>query len=47
MCSLTAVASWNMGGWVGSYALCELMMSCSYIFEVVVVTRIVKGVEYL
>ena len=44
---LTAVASQNGGGFVGSYALGELMMSRSYIFQVVVVMRIVKGVEYL
>ena len=44
---LDVEASWNMRGWVGHYALRELMMTSSYIFQVVVVTRIAKGVEFL
>ena len=44
---LTVVASWNGGGCVGSSALRELMMSCSHIIQVVVVTRIVESAEFL
>lgn len=44
---LTAVASCNGGGCVGSSAVRELIMSCSYIIQVVVVTRIVKSAEFL
>ena len=44
---LTPVASWNTGGCVASSALHELMMSCGYIVQVVVVTRIIKSVKFV
>jgi hypothetical protein len=41
----TAMASLNGGGCVGYFALHELMTSCSYIPQVVVVMRIVMDVD--
>jgi hypothetical protein len=43
----TAMASLKGGGCVGCFALHELMTSCSYISQVVVVMRIVMDVEFL
>ena len=36
----TAVASGNGGGCIGCSGLCNVIMSCSFICQVVVVTRI-------
>ena len=44
---LTPVASWNTGGFVASSALHGLMMSCGFIFQVVVVTCIANSVEFV
>ena len=44
---LTAMASLNGGGCVGCFALHELMMSCTYISQVVMVMPIVMDVEFL
>ena len=44
---LTAVVSWNEVGCVGSSALRVLLMSCSYISQVLVVMRIVKNAGFL
>ena len=43
----TAMASLNGGGCVGSFSLRELMMSCSHMFQVVVVICIAKGVKFI
>ena len=44
---LTAGGSWNGVGCVGSSALRVMMMSCSYVFQVLVVIRIVKNAGFL
>ena len=44
---LTAVASGNGGGCIGCCGLCNVMMSCNYICEVVVVMRIFMNAQFL
>lgn len=44
---LTVVVSWSGVGCVGSSALRVMMMSCSYVFQVLVGMRIVKNAGFL
>ena len=44
---LTVVVSWSGVGCVGSSALRATMMSCSYVFQVLVGMRIVKNAGFL